>query len=103
MPYWNITGIANVTTDPLTLFQQVNEQLLFGGAGMGICLMIGVIEVISMMMITQDAPKALMVTAWTMFIISLFMWLMQLVPVWWLVLTLLALAMSLIFYQRREY
>ena len=102
MPYWNVSGIVNQTTNPVTFFAQVNDQLLYGGLGMGFSVAFGVIIFIAVMMTSQDAPRSMLTTLWVEFILALLLWPLALVPVWWVVLTLCALSVGALFFARRE-
>lgn len=102
MPYWNVSGIVNQTTNPVTFMGQVNDQLVYGYLGIGFSVAFGVISMIAIMMTSQDAPRSVLTTMWMEFILALILWPLGLVPVWWVVLTLCGLAISALFFARRE-
>jgi hypothetical protein len=101
MPYWNISSITNHTTNIVTMSQQVNEQILFGWGFVAIHAGLSIIMAIAMLMITNDAPKSFMAVSFFMALSSVLLLVMSLVPVAWVVFCIMALAVSLLFFQRR--
>lgn len=101
MPYWNLSSITNHTTNIVTMSQQVNEQLLYGWGFVGIHAALGLIITTAFFMTTNDAPKSLMVTSFFMALSSVLLLVMGLVPTLWTVFCIMALAISLLFFQRR--
>jgi hypothetical protein len=102
MPYWNVTGIANRTTDVLTFSREVNDQLLFGWAFIGIHVMFTIIIFVAAFMSTNDAYKASLAAAWQWALGASMLWIAGLVPWWWAMMGIFAGAMALIFAVRKE-
>jgi hypothetical protein len=102
MPYWNVSGIINQTTNPVTFLQQVNDQILYGDLGMGLCVAFAAITFIAVMMTSQDVPRSMLTTLWIQFVLCLILWPLGLLPVWWVFMMLAALIVSIVFFARRE-
>ena len=77
---YNLSGISGNTTGVLSMVQGVNDVLLFGWFGVLILLAVFFISLISFIMGTQQASKALIGASFVSMVISFLLFIIDLVP-----------------------
>ena len=80
MTGYNLTGIAENISSPLTFIQGVNTGLMGGLLGIMLLLSISTILLISFFFTTNDIGKALTATSYIAMVLSILLRAMNLVP-----------------------
>lgn len=101
MTYYNTTAIVNNASNIFVLTQNMNNAL-DGWLGLALLLVPFVFSIISTYQVTNDFSKSVAVSTSLLFVVSVFLRLLGLIPWWAFVLCLIAAGFGAFGYQNKE-
>ena len=86
---YNLTAVGNQTTNMLTFFQLVNENIMRDQMGNFMIIAVGLILLITFIQTSQDTKKSLAASSFICFLLSLTLFAVDLVHSWTVVVCLI--------------
>ncbi len=102
MPLYNVTGIAANSTEPLSMIQTVNTQLMNGWFGVMILFILAGVMFMSFIFTTRDFRQSFIATSFITFLLSIMLAAMNLVGAIVVFITLMLVAASVALAQKRD-